>query len=448
MQLKTQPTARSRKGITLLFTVSMLVLFLMMGTAFMIVANNYYRSSVRRARHSSINRDTTAWLDQAFYDAVRGPGLDNSISPLRGHSILEDLYGYGFKGSLSGSAFPQPDSNEALVVLQLETDSISSIRDGLILKDFLASPNYVDGIFNGRVITVTSGAAKGYSTRIVSHAVIEPEGSTLPEMLHVVIPRDETGIQWSNVGSGDRFVINGREYSGFGAGEIADHAFDPDGPPTERLVPDDGDLGSVDVTKATSARPNRIGEPFEDLIAEDGYLSSDKSPNEPWDAPDQHNMFLSGMIGPDNDIIPSFHRDRLYDYQYQRTAEANGSSANISAAQIRRFSFRPTHIENSDDSTATVPLRPGHSSPIPQSWFGRYLLDGSLDPEVDINSEESLDVDTDMDGRYDAVWIDIGLPDQIDAQGYKYRPMVAYRIIDLDGRLNLNAHGQREAPPL
>ena len=440
MQSRTRSTVPTRRGVTLLFTVSMLVLFLMMGTAFMVVANNYFRSSVRRSRHSSINRDTAAWLDQAFYDAVRGPGLNNSISPLRGHSILEDLYGYGIKGRLSDSVFVQPTSDGALLVLQLNPASLSSIRDGVLLEDFLSSPDYVDGLFNGRVISVTSGQASGYSTRIVSHAVIESEDASLPDMLQVVIPRDETGIQWSNVGTGDEFVINGREFSGFGAGEIATHAIDPDGLPEVRLVSDDDGTNPVDLMKATPARPNRIGEPFEELIAATGYLSSDRSPNEPWDAPDQHNMFLSGVHGPDNDIIPSFHRDRLYDFQYQRAAATLGDSALIPASLIRRFSFRPTYV-GSEDSTATRPLRPGHSSSIPQSWFGRYLADGSRDPEVAINSEASLDVDTDMDGKNDAVWIDIGLPDQIDADGFKYRPLVAYRIVDLDGRLNLNAHG-------
>ncbi len=443
MQLKSKTGVPSREGITLLFTVSMLVLFLMMGTAFVVVANNYYRSSVRRSRHSTINRDATAWLDQAFYDAIRGPSLQHTLSPLRGHSILEDLYGYGIKGSLSDTATFQPSSNGALIVLHLDPTSLSSIRDGVILEDFLSSEPYVDGILNGRVITLTTGSATGYSTRIMSHAAIEivvedEEGEDeTTVVLQVVIPRDETGIQWSNVGLEDEFVINGREFSGFGAGEVADHPIDPDGAPLQRLVPDD-DGGTIDITKATSSRPNRIGETFADLVADDGYLSSDRSPNESWDAPDQHNMFLSGHFGEDNVVIPSFHRDRLYDYQYTRTSELLGE---ISATDIRRFSFRPVHI-GPDDSSATPPQRPGLSSPIPQSWFGRYLADGSLDPAVAINSEESLDVDTNMDGKPDAVWIDIGLPDQIDDQGFKHRPLVAYRIIDLDGRLNLNAHGR------
>ena len=258
--------------------------------------------------------------------------------------------------------------------------------------------------------------------------------------LQVVIPRDGTGIDWGEVESGDTFIVNGREYSGFGAGKIADHKFDPDGEPLERLVPENDNPDAVDLSVATAARPNRIGEPFDELIADDGYLSSDRSPNEPWDAPDQHNMFLSGMIGEDNDVIPSFHRDRLYDYQYRRTKSAIDV---VSSTMIRRFSFRPMYLSD-NGSTASRARRPGVRSSTPESWFGRYLENGARDPAVRLNSEDGLDVDTNMDGKNDSVWIDIGLPNQTDANGIRYRPLVAYRIIDLDGRLNLNAHGMKE----
>ena len=186
MHSNMQPKPPSRKGITLLFTISMLVLFLMMGTAFVVVANNYYRKSVRRARHSSINRDATAWLDQAFYDAVRGPSLKYTLSPLRGHSILEDLYGYGIRGRLSDTATFQPSSNKALIVLRIDPTSLSSLRDDSELEDFLTSEAYVDGLFNGRVITLTTGNGTGYSSRIISHAAVGGEDS---DQLQVVILR-------------------------------------------------------------------------------------------------------------------------------------------------------------------------------------------------------------------------------------------------------------------
>ncbi len=50
-------------------------------------------------------------------------------------------------------------------------------------------------------------------------------------------------------------------------------------------------------------------------------------------------------------------------------------------------------------------------------------------------------VDTDGDGIADAIWIDIGLPVRAMPDGRLVKPLVAVKISDLDGRLNVNAHG-------
>ena len=41
----------------------------------------------------------------------------------------------------------------------------------------------------------------------------------------------------------------------------------------------------------------------------------------------------------------------------------------------------------------------------------------------------------------DAVWVDLGVTPKTAANGKKYKPLFAYTILDLDGRVNLNAHG-------
>ena len=51
------------------------------------------------------------------------------------------------------------------------------------------------------------------------------------------------------------------------------------------------------------------------------------------------------------------------------------------------------------------------------------------------------DVDTDGDGIPDAVWIDLGMPVRSTPDGRQYKPMFAIYCVDMDGRLNLNAHG-------
>ena len=83
-----------RQGITLLFVISMVVLFLLMGTSFMLVSNDYYKAARRRAVTTTNVRDSESILDRCFYELVRGPSLFDNSSPLRGHSILADQYGY------------------------------------------------------------------------------------------------------------------------------------------------------------------------------------------------------------------------------------------------------------------------------------------------------------------------------------------------------------------
>ena len=165
-----------RRGISLLFTISMIVLFLMLGTAFVIVANNYHRSAKQRGKRDLRKKDAVRLLDQAFYDAFRGPDLANSTSPVRGQSVLEDIYGYGIKGRLSDNTSFQPASSGALVILNVDPNSFLSIREKASLSNIAEDELYVDGIFNGRVVSLTSGRGEGYSTRIVSHAAFDTDG--------------------------------------------------------------------------------------------------------------------------------------------------------------------------------------------------------------------------------------------------------------------------------
>lgn len=51
------------------------------------------------------------------------------------------------------------------------------------------------------------------------------------------------------------------------------------------------------------------------------------------------------------------------------------------------------------------------------------------------------DVDNDNDGVGDSIWVDLGLPVQQTADGKAFKPLAAILCIDMDSKLNLNAHG-------
>ena len=76
--------------------------------------------------------------------------------------------------------------------------------------------------------------------------------------------------------------------------------------------------------------------------------------------------------------------------------------------------------------------------------------DGSLD-DLDNNGLVDMafingpwDVDNDADGTADSIWVDLGMPIKTAPDGRLYKPLYAILCVDLDGRLNVNAHGVKE----
>ena len=410
-------TNRSRRGVTLLFTISMIVLFLLMGTTFVVVANDYFKTANRRSRLNTYRIDATTLLDRAFYDVFRGPDLDDINASLRTQSILEDQYGYGHKTTVDSVA--TVGAVDGLQVLTI-TNPLVEIHDPSTTFDLVA--NHPAGFFGGCVLTFTTGEAAGYSSRIVSSFF---DGGPL----QIVIPTDSSGIDWSLVGA-DQIIINGRDFSGEGAGNIVGSA----------AVPYDTLVGGPKIGDGILT-PNRKGQSRATMISGGGggilpYIPLRASVNEAYDVADENNWFLAGEDAAGN-IIPSFHRDRHYNFCLTNI----GRSLN----DIRSFSFRPIYLDDEISSSAQI----SDSGP-GTSRFGEFQEQNDMsgaaaflagDLVNGINDTDGLDIDSDGDGTEDAVWIDIGLPVQTDDQGRQFKPLVAYYIVDMDNRLNLNAHG-------
>ena len=138
--------------------------------------------------------------------------------------------------------------------------------------------------------------------------------------------------------------------------------------------------------------------------------------DEDYDYPDHQNMFLAYRDG--NLIIPSFHRPQLLVPPHGMTDPGDWAYTADTPGRGRRVILRPRPVEHPD--------------------FPTRFNGGTLVP----------DVDNDGDGVADSVWLDIGLPVMRAADGRKFKPLVAYMVLDLDGRLNLNVHGQLNADKL
>src|SRR3989304_3035477 len=81
---------RSRRGVLLLVVLSLLVLFMLIGTAFLMSSNQYRNSAKAAAKHDRFGTPPTKLLDRALVQVLCDTGNPNSA--IRYHSLLRDLY--------------------------------------------------------------------------------------------------------------------------------------------------------------------------------------------------------------------------------------------------------------------------------------------------------------------------------------------------------------------
>ena len=152
--------------------------------------------------------------------------------------------------------------------------------------------------------------------------------------------------------------------------------------------------------------------------------------DEDYDACDLENWFLAIQSADGQVIIPSFHRPGIIRYDpkngvndWARTnragnwADSGGADWADSAARI----LRPVAADGNDLET--------FPDLVPDPATGKI----------------TFDVDNDADGITDSVWLDLGYPARPDASGRLYKPLFAFLVIGLNGRIPLNTAGNLAA---
>lgn len=383
-----------RRGIVILVVLSLLVLFVLLAVTFAIVAGQYRLAAESHSREEQLGDPPRRVLDRAFYQVVRDTNL--TTSPFRGHSFLRDLYGTSFRGTIINVSTPY-----------------QNIASGQFVRFTFQTPTTLsplDGFYSGDVITFLSGAARNRSTRIVGYTINSSGSASSPTyQLLVLTPKSHHGdlIYPSN---GDTFLINGKPFTG--AGFAYNGSYDPTVAGSTRLT-------------EQALRPNRVGETIPDFIT--NYTPH--RANEAYDAPDFQNMAL-GAVMPQG-IIPSFHRPALINYYRNQVTLSQNQSL------LRQLVFRP--------------IPPFHPNFTGSNNDPRYHYDSNLHPSMASYLESHLfpalcdigswDVDNDGDGVADSIWIDPGYPVKTGKDGRRYKVLIAPLCVDLDGRINLNAHG-------
>jgi hypothetical protein len=136
--------------------------------------------------------------------------------------------------------------------------------------------------------------------------------------------------------------------------------------------------------------------------------------NPPYTYPDLNNMLLAAVDPSGNILAISGHREALFG----RLDDPN--NVNWNNPEGKHLILRP---------------RPADNPPL--------VVNGVTKPGFPMPEERWGDVKNliGAPGGNDSIWIDIGAPVQTLPDGRKYKMLIAPLIMDLDGRVNLNVHG-------
>jgi hypothetical protein len=147
--------------------------------------------------------------------------------------------------------------------------------------------------------------------------------------------------------------------------------------------------------------------------------------DEDYDACDLENWFLAMQSADGHVIIPSFHRPAIIRYDPTGAVPVNDwARHNVSG---------PNGTSLFADSAARI-LRPVAFDGHDQATFPDLIPDATT-------GKITYDVDNDGDGISDSVWLDLGYPARKDSRGQLYKPLFAFMVIGLNGRIPLNTAG-------
>ena len=374
-----------RRGVVLLVTLSLLILFLLIGITYVLTSGQFKRSASVAAKAGQFDDNPNDTLHEAIYELLRGSNslrssttgqtlYNYACSSIAGASILENMYDdYAAKGTLASVAADGPSKGQFINV------SCSLAINPAFTKIGKLANYQTSGFFNGCVLTVVSGQAAGASTRIVGYSyangaanlTVMPFDTDFP-----VLPK-----------SGNNILINSRQFSGTGPGY--DHTT--------------GKMDKKDTGRLLAFIPNAAATANYLTLATEGGMNVD------YNAADYNTFFLSYSPAINGQpTIPSFHRPALLEYW-------NKTGGGLSDDVLRRAMLRPN---KADHPIFYATVNPGFN-PINGPW----------------------DVDNDGEGIPDSIWVDVGFPPMMHKDGRIYKPLVAYLVRDMDGRLNLNVHG-------
>jgi hypothetical protein len=474
-----QRSRARRRGVVLILILGMLALMALIGVTFATFAGQ----SLVNARNFGVSVNfpgSEQVMDYALAQLIND--TNNPLSAIRGHSLLRDMYGNDSKMTGNAGAFhaflDRLPGGASLLLSFLQAHPISNL-DQFNPNNLAGFPQFQTNIpanslfpqlynldFTHWILTVTSGGGINQTFEVLEDNtgtgvhVLTLSASDPVDILGFNVTRIYNNpnfplIVGAPVGVGTRkvplfmnqpplttgagnatFTLDGRYIRAFnGPGmTLANFAgLDTTTPP--------------DLTYQGAGQPHnnaafgnfRVNGPLLGIGLNPAGLFSAANPpgagaivpglgdpnqigmDEDYDACDLENWFLALQSADGQVMIPSFHRPGILTAQdWQHRFNAGNAVQNAMATMSVAKILRPRGVDN------------GAGFP--------------LDPIPDLNTGKiTFDIDNDGDGVTDSVWLDLGFPIQKDPRGKLFKPLFAFMVIGLNGRLPLNTAGNLQS---
>jgi hypothetical protein len=471
-----------RRGIVLVLILGMLSLLALIGVTFATISGQAKVNS-RNFLQAQVEPDATTLMNFALAQLI--DDTSNPLSALRGHSLRRDMYGNDAWGN--GYLTGRPTDNAQIVFTGVTVSAAGNALDNTIqcVTNIALNDNAFYGydftrwivkIGGQSTINPNTGAGNYLVAQTYEILFDDPTGNSNPNFrVFYLAPSLKTaGVRQNYVSPLSNPPTNASQLIGEAAAAVAlaGGTNPPPNPPPNGGVYVPPNI--VPAATAAGVAPVPVNTP---VILDGRFLRAFNGPgmgplavygnfrvNGPLmpNPNDPSGFWTGGMLG-DPDIVGM-------DEDYDACDLENWFLAIQSAdGQVVIPSFHRPGILRADPTYVNFPTNPVSTAPIPSpanatagsnynDWrnlsadsSARFLRPRAVDGHNQISFPDLLpdpttgkinyDVDNDGDGVTDAVWLDLGYPALRNAEGQLYKPLFAFTVIGLNGRIPLNTAG-------